>query len=295
MNGQYKLVFLITLLFQICGSLKAQTQTIDSLRSIITVKEDSLARLNEKEKRIMHSFDILNTEIFRQKKEMETSSNPLVRLRLNGDLKESESIATELEKLQKQKLHIRRKLQSHYLRIIAVADSIVKQKIQTVRNQQISRAQVLSLNLIHLLENEKKVWQKKLTESTPFESEWPLLEIETGDNIERLQLKIQLAQDRILQTHSDLKKIVKRRAELHSDLQIYEEMLSFMDNLQQSIDPEQEYFDQERIDHIKDDVRNIKLKISEIDERLLNLKEDEKKLVEKLQHFKNYLENKLKS
>ncbi len=293
MNSRLMRAFFIAFIFYFSGGLHAQIQPIDSLRGAITTKEDSLKQLDTIHKRIKQSFDALNAEIFRQKKELETSSNPLVRIRLSGNLKESASLAAKLEKLQKQKLRIRRELQSAYRRIITVTDSVAKQKMQAVHTQQNSRSQIAALNMISLLEKEKKVWQKKLAESAPAESQKPLLEIEPGDTMERLQLKIQLLQDRIRQVDGDLKKLHKRRAELQSDLQIYEEMLSFMDNLQQNIDPEQEYFDQERSDQLKDDVRNAKLKISGIDERLKQLLRQKTELENKLQQFKVYLKKML--
>ena len=150
------------------------------------------------------------------------------------------------------------------------------------------------MNSISLLEKEKNIWQKKLTGLAPDESEKPLLEIEPGDNIERLRLKIELLQDRIRRVDNDLKKLNKRRAELRSDLQIYEELLSFIDDLQQDIDPEQEYFDQERSDQLKDDVRNSKIKISGIDERLRQLSGEKSELENKIRQFKDYLTQKMK-
>lgn len=292
-NSRLDFTFFIAFIFFFSGGLRAQIQPIDSLRGAITTKEDSLKQLDKTHKRIKQSFDVLNAEIFRQKKELETSSSPLVRLRLSGNLKASASLAAKLEKLQKQTQRLRRKLQNAYRRIIAIIDNTVKQNMQDVYNQQNSRLQITVLNLIDLLEKEKKSWQGKLAKAPPAEPQKPLLEIEAGDNIERLRLKTQLLQDRIRQTNVDLKTLNMRRAELQSDLQIYEEMLSFMDNLQQNIDPEQEYFDQERSDQLKDDTRNTKLKISGIDERLNQLTGQKKKLEDQLKQFKRFLKKTL--
>ncbi len=292
-NSRLRFAFFIAFIFCFSG-LRAQIQSIDSLRVAITIKEDSLKNLDKNYKRIKQSFDMLNAEIFRQKKGQETSSNPLLRLSLSNNLKESASLAGKLEKLQKQKLRIRRELQSAYRRIITITDSVVKQKMQAVHNKQNKRLQITGLDLITLLEKEKKIWQKKLTELAPAKSQKPRLEIEPGDNIERMQLKIQLLQDHIRQLEGELKKLHKRRSGLQSDLQIYEEMFSFMDNLQQNIDPEQEYFDQEHSDQLKDDVRNTKLKISGIDERLNQLAGQKKELENKLKQFKEYLKRRLK-
>ena len=198
-----------------------------------------------------------------------------------------------MDKLQKQRQRILRELQSNYRQIITVTDSLIKQKIQGIQEQQDNRSQLAALNLISILEKEKKIWQKKLIELTPDVTEKPLLKIEPDDNIERLQLKIKLLQDHIRQVDGELKKLHKRRADLQSDLQIYEEMLSFMDNLQQNIDPEQEYFDQERNDQLKDDMRNTKLKISGIDERVKQLMRQKTDLGNKLQQFKEYLKKML--
>jgi len=295
MNSRLRLVFLIVSIFLFSAGLWAQIQPIDSLRIAIAEKEDSLKQVDKTHERLNQSFHGLNAEIFRQKKELETFYNPLVRLRLSGNLKESARLAAKLDKLQKQQRRITRGLQNDYRRIITLTDSIVKQKLQVIQNQQNSRSQLAALNLISLLEKEKIIWQKNLIELAPNESEKPLLEIESGDNIERLQLKIQLIQDRIRQVDGDLKKLNNRRTELLSDLRIYEELLSFIDNLQQNIDPEQEYFDQERIDQLKDDVRNSKLKISGIDERLQQLSGQKTELETKIRQFKDNLAQKLKA
>ncbi len=293
MNSRVGLAFCIAFIFLFSGGLHAQIQSIDSLRAAITIKEDSLSYFDNDYKQIKQSFDALNAEIFRQKKELETSSNPLTRLNLSSDLKESASLATRLDNLQQNKQRIRRELQNLYRLAIDDTDSLVKQKFKKVQHLQNNNQKISSLNLISLLEKEKKIWQKKLAETGPAESQKPLLVIEPGDNIERIQLKIQLLQDHIRQLDDELKKLYKRRSGLQSDLQIYEEMLSFMDNLQQNIDPEQEYFDQERSDQLKDDVRNAKLKISGIDERLDQLTRQKKELENKVQKFRVYFKKKL--
>lgn len=293
MNKRFVLFFFSVFMFYFNGGLQAQIQPIDSLRSAITLKEDSLKLLDKMQKRIKQSFDALNAEIFRQKNELETSSNPLTRLSLSDNLKESASLAAKLEKLQKQKQLLSRKLQGEYQQIIAVTDSFVKQKIQEVQHLQSKSSKISILKLISQLEEEKKTWHKKLTELDLAETQKPRLEIEPGDTIERLQLKIQLLQDRIRQVDGNSKKLEEQRAGLESDLQIYKEMLSFMDNLQQNIDPEQEYFDQERSDQLKDDVRNAKLKISGIEERLSQLKGQKRELENKLPRFREYLKKML--
>ena len=61
-----------------------------------------------------------------------------------------------------------------------------------------------------------------------------------------------------------------------------------------SSDPEQEYFDQERSDQLKDDVRNSKIKISGIDERLRQLSGEKSELENKIRQFKDYLTQKMK-
>lgn len=294
MNGYFRLAFLITLIFFFSSSLQAQFQSIDSLRTVIGVKVDSLAQLFEIQKRLAQSFDVLNATIFSQKKELENSSNPILRLHLNGNLKESARLAAKMDKLLGRIRHFRHELQSDYQRIIAVADSIVKQKMKAVNSQNDDRSRIATIKMISKLEMEKKTWQKKLAELAPAVPIMPSLEIEADDNIERLQLKIKLLHDRLRQLQVDIEKLSKRFRELQSDLQIYEEMINFMDNLQQNIDPEQEYFDQERSDQLKEEVRNTKLKISEINKHTKQLIDEKAKLEEKLQQFEDYFQNKFK-
>lgn len=294
MNRCFRLVFFITIIIYFSGSLRAQIQSIDSLRSVIKTKEDSLGQLNNIYKRINNSFDALNAVIFNQKKDLERSSNPLTRILLSSNLKESTRLAAKLDKLQEQIRRIRQDLQNDYQQIIAATDSLIKKTINAFQNQQNSHSQIAILNSISKLDDEKKTWQKRLTELTPNISEKSLLEIEPDDNIERLQLKIKLIQDRIWQLDENIKKLNQRYSEFQSDLQIYEEMLNFMDNLQQNIDPEQEYFDQEHSDQFKEEVRNTRIKISEINQRTKQLIEEKAKLSEKLRQFEDYFQKKFK-
>lgn len=293
LRGYCQLAVLMASIFFFTSVLSAQIPTIDSLRLNIKTKEDSLKQLGQNYEQIKKSFDALNAKIFRQKQELEKSSNPLINLKLKANLKESAILATKLEKLQKQKQHLRLELKNMYRQIITGIDSLLQQKIRLIQKQQNSHSQIAALNSIDLLEKEKKIWQQKIIELRPDLTELPSLEIEPNDNIERLQLKIQILQDRIRQVKNELKKLHKRRAELQADVQIYEEMLSFMDNLQQNIDLEQEYFDQERSDQIKNDMRNTKLKLSGIDERVIKLTRQKTEMENKLQQFKKYLMKKL--
>jgi chromosome segregation ATPase len=294
MNCYLGIAFFITYIFFFSSDLCAQMTPIDSLRSAIITKESSLQQLDNIHQRVMQSFKVLNKEIFRQKKALETSSNPIVRLKLDTNLKESSSLALKIKKLKEDKQHLSQNLQNVYKQLIAVIDGLIKSKMQAVHVRQTKQAQIEeALNIVGLLEGEKKVLQNKLLQSSPITSKKPLLKIEPDDSIERIKLKIQVLQDRILKIDGDLIQLNKRRLELQADLQIYEEMLSFMENLQQNIDPEQEYFDEEQNEQIKDDVRNTKLKISGIEGRFHELSNQKKELQNKLHRFEEYYENML--
>lgn len=291
--GRFRLVFLIANIFYFVSSLPAQTPSVDSLRSVILAEEDSLEHLNKIQKRLTLSFDVLNAKIFEQKKNLATSSNPLVRLRLGSNLRESESLAAKLDKLQKRMQSMRRQLRGDYRKILAGADGAVRQIMVGIYNKKNSRSQLAALNVARSLENEKKTWQKKLNELTPSVFQEPQLEIEPSDNIERLQLKMKLLQDRIKQANRVIIKLNKRREEFRSDLQIYDDMLNFIDNLQQNIDLEQDYFDQEHSDQLKEDLRATKSEISAITKHLQELKKDRTAMEAKLLQFKSYLKKKL--
>jgi len=291
--GRFRLVFLIANIFYFVSSLPAQTPSVDSLRSVILAEEDSLEHLNKIQKRLTLSFDVLNAKIFEQKKNLATSSNPLVRLRLGSNLRESESLAAKLDKLQKRMQSMRRQLRGDYRKILAGADGAVRQIMVGIYNKKNSRSQLAALNVARSLENEKKTWQKKLNELTPSVFQEPQLEIEPSDNIERLQLKMKLLQDRIKQANRVIIKLNKRREEFRSDLQIYDDMLNFIDNLRQNIDLEQDYFDQEHSDQLKEDLRATKSEISAITKHLQELKKDRTAMEAKLLQFKSYLKKKL--
>ena len=289
MNGCFILALFIAFIIFFTGGLRAQVPPIDSLRNSIIAKEDSLHQLNKTQKRLSQSFDALNAKIFAQKKELKASSNMFTWLKLKENLKKSNRLAVKLDRLQRREQRIKHALVNAYRQIIATIDSVVRQKMQTINNHENSRAKIELLNQINRLENEKKIWQTKLTAFSPNQAQEPLLKIEPDDTIERLRLKIQILQDRIRQIENELIKLHKRKDELKSDLQIYEEMLGFIDNLQQHIDPDQEYFDQERNDQLKENVRDIKLKISGIDERTNQLKQQKTNLENVVNQFKDHL------
>lgn len=294
MNQIFRLTFFITLIFSFTNNLQAQSQLLDSLRSIIRVKEDSLAQAVEFHKRIVQTFDAVNEKIYKQKKELVNSSNPILQLRLNGNLKESARIAGRMDELQEKIRRLRKGLRKDYRTVITVADSIINNNMQILDKANDDSIRIATLNRISKIEMEKKVWQKKLSELSPAVPMMPSLEIEPDDNIERLLLKIKILHDRIKHARGEIEKLNKSSRELNSDLQIYREMVSFMDNLQQNIDPEQEYFDQERSDQLKEEVRNIELRISRINEQKKQLLDEKTKLTEKLKQFEKYVQDNFK-
>lgn len=294
MNQIFRLTFFITLIFSFTNNLQAQSQLLDSLRTIIRVKEDSLAQAVEFQKRIVQTFDAVNEKIYKQKKELVNSSNPILQLRLKGNLKESARIAGRMDELQEKIRRLRKGLRKDYRTVITVADSIINNNMQILDKANDDSIRIATLNRISKIEMEKKVWQKKLSELAPAVSMMPSLEIEPDDNIERLLLKIKILHDRIKHARGEIEKLNKSSRELNSDLQIYREMVSFMDNLQQNIDPEQEYFDQERSDQLKEEVRNIELRISRINEQKKQLLDEKTKLTEKLKQFEKYVQDNFK-
>jgi len=287
--------FIITvLLLGISNDMHAQDVSIAALQQIITIREDSLVELNNKTNSLSQSLDQLNETIFQQKQNLKGFSNPLKRYNLNRNLKEAQRVAAEMETINIRIRTIRYQLQENYHFIINQYEAALKETMQSNEINTHNGPTTSILSLLDTLEKNKRIYQQKLTDQSFQKSEQPSLEIEDNDNLERLQLKNTLLQDRITRLHREEQQLMNNLEEQQSNLSVYEDLIIFTDNLQQSIDPEQEYFDQERMDQLKDEVFTLKANISHILERLQQIKISIKSLEDQQTIFEKTIQNKLK-
>ncbi|MBU1063377.1 hypothetical protein KJ762_01340 [bacterium] len=284
----------IALAMGLPAGITAQELSINSLQQIITADEDSLAELIRKSASLSQSLDQLNETIFRQKQNFKGSSNPIKRYNLNRNLKEAQQIAAELEAAGVRTRTIRHRLQENYHRIINQYEATLQETMRTTEKNDRNRSTASVLSLLDTLETNKKKYQQKLANQPFQKSEQPSLEIEPEDKLERLQLKNTLLQDRIARLRQEEQQLKYRLEDFQSNLSVYEELIIFTDNLQQIIDPEQEYFDQERMDQLKEEVHALKANISRSLERLQQIKTEKKSLEAKQAMFQKTIQNKLK-
>ncbi len=294
-NVLLRFLLIIALTISISTGIKAQDLSIASLQQIVVTDEDSLSELTLKTASLSRSLDQLNKTIFQQKQNLKGSSNPLKRYNLNRNLKEARQVAAELEAAEARIRTIQNRLQENYHFIIDLYDAALQETMRTMGKNNQDRLTASALSLFNTLERNKKKYQQKLADQQFQKSEQPSLEIEPEDNLERLQLKNTLLQDRIARLRQEEQQLKDRLEELQSNLSIYKDMIIFTDNLQQSIDPEQEYFDQERIEQLKEEVRAIKADISRSLNRMQQIQIEKKSLEDKQDMFQKTIQNKLKN
>ena len=291
----FRFIMFTVLLLWISKDINAQDVSIAALQQIITIMEDSLVELNNKTSSLSQSLNQLNETIFQQKQNLKGSSNLLKRYNLNRNLKKAQQVAVEMEAINIRIRTIRYQLQENYHFIINQYEAALKETMQSNEINTHNGPTTSILSLLDTLEKNKRIYQQKLTDQSFQKSEQPSLEIEDNDNLERLQLKNTLLQDRVIRFHREEQQLMNNLEDQQSNLSVYEDLIIFTDNLQQSIDPEQEYFDQERMDQLKDEVFTLKANISHILERLQQIKTSIKSLEDQQIIFQKTIQNKLKN
>lgn len=285
----------IYILAGISGTVRAQQSALDSLQRIIVSREDSLSDLIQAQEVLSQSLDRLNKTIFRQKHELKESSNLIKKFQLNQNLKKARQIALKLENDETEIQTIQQRLQTNYRRVIDLYETALQTEMQTLEQNKEVRSKASILSRLSDLESKKKKMQQKLTEHHYTKINEPALEIEPEDNIDRLQLKETIIEDRIARLQKEERQIQAHLKELKSNLSIYADMILFIDNLQQSIDPEQEYFSQERIEQLEDEVQLIKAGILRDLGRLNEIKIEKKNLETKQGVFRHAIRAKLQT
>lgn len=284
------IIFIVSLLVIVTSkTILAQSALVDSLQSNIDSIKDSISILDSHKIQLTKSFDRINEEIYELKSDLKENDNIFSKFNLENLLKKATLYADSISKINTLIESLDADLTKNYEIIINELALLIEQEAGLLKNAKSSKEKVAILNKLHSLEKSKQIYQDLIGNVLPIERKTPPLIIEPDDSIERIKLKINIVKDKISQTQIEEKYLLQRKEELKSDRSIYEEMLSFIHDLKQDIDEEQEFYDQDRVDQLKSKIKKIELKISGIDERLIEIKNEEKNYDELLKKFNEYL------
>ncbi len=290
MNGPTRKMVLIltaTFLISAMGGLPyAQTSDVGSLRAEITSLQDSLTRVEKTKSSLSEAFEKINQKIYDDKKTLEKHGNFLVEFRLRNQLKKSREIADRIAIKESQIESVKSQLQYLYQKMIGQLNAIIQKRLKNTTGDFKPGKDISSeLKTIQELEKEKSEYYDRLQAFEIDDNSWQKIEIEPGDGPDRIRMKISILQDKLRRLQHSIEQEGQRLKELKNDRSVYEEMQSFYTELNQSIEAEQDFFDRDRVDELKDRVDEISSEIRQQQDRLSIMKENEKAIRKKVERF----------
>jgi len=142
------------------------------------------------------------------------------------------------------------------------------------------------MQFIQKLGKEKLSYLNLLQSIQISKEEWQSLEIEPGDTPQRIEMKIAILNDKLNKLERSISQEEEKLEELKKDRKVHEEMLDFYIELSRSVEDEQDIFDRNRIDEVKDHLENLSIKIREMENRIIEMKVNEVNLKKKIEKFK---------
>lgn len=291
---KYFLISLLIIFSVLSNELSGQIGSLDSLRTSISNSEKILEKLKLQKEAVSLSFDRINSKIYRLKLNLSNSDNPLTRIELNKNLKESNLYADSIETLN---LLIRRStslLSSQYKDIISILNELILSEQNKFKKETNTQTKINIFEKVRQLDDERQKYQNLISKQTPAINLKISLNIEPGDTYNTIQLKIDIVNDRINSGNDERRLLFDKQKELRSELSIYQDMVDFMNDLRLNIDEEQEFYDRDRVNQLRYNIKQIKNKIQNIDERLKSIDKEEKLFMDKLDKLKKHLNSLLK-
>lgn len=295
MKKCYEYFFLQTLLILLLFGLangsellrKSATTEIDSLRMLIQVAQDSLIKLESIQSQLEREFQQVNARIYHYKQDS-TNGNPLKNYRLQSALKTSHKMADQIEKHEMQIKSLEKKLQYLYQTSIQQIDREIQKNLTNSKKAfDQKKNSSIKFKTIQKLEKEKADYYDRLKAIKIIDEDWKNLRLEPGDTSQRIQLKTAILQDKRTSLELSIQQQNVRLEELKKDRKVYQEMLGFYADLKLAIDDEQEFFDRNRIDELKDRVDDIDTKIRELEQDIYEMNADAESLKIKIELFRS--------
>ncbi len=288
----YPFVLIFILLLYVQKSL-CQVKAIDSLRISIATDEIVLSKLKSQKETISELFKSINNKIYEIK--LKNTGNLLNNIKLSQYLKESNLYADSIETINSLVNRILLSLNNKYNSVITILNGMILTEQEKFKKETVAQKKIDIFNNIQDMEKEKQKFLDKLNiNTTKINIETPV-EIEAGDSFESVKLKIDILYDRINYIDKERNRLSESQNELKSEILIYQDMLDFLAELRLNIDEEQDFYDRDRVNQLRYQIRDIKSELSDNEIKLKNMGVEKNKCLYKIDKFKNYLDKLLKS
>ncbi len=291
---EFFLIILVILLFASIAngsdlSRKREVIDVDSLRTVIRIKQDSLSQLKSMQLHRQDEFQSINAKIYRYKENK--GSNPLKDYRLQNELKKSRKMADQIEKNKIQINSLENELQHLYQVAIKQIDRKIQNNLANSKNALNQTKKPSDFETIQNLEKEKADYYNRLKAINDVDEDWKKLRIEPGDTRQRIQMKTAILQDKLANIELVIQQRKQRLQELDKDRQVYQEMMGFYVDLKLAVDEEQEFFDRNRVDELQDQIDSIDKKRKELRQEIHKMSANADTLKNKVVIFKNAAQN----
>lgn len=273
----------------VCSNLViAQSNSIQHFTEESRAIQDTINTLKIHLDDLQNRFIKLNKEIYQLKTVLRTGENPIKRIKLESELKESSKYADQIKQINIRIEELNNKLKGNYKEIIKEINHQINMEIKKFNSTNISSLKTIIIKKVNSYEEEKQRYYKILNEEIPSVVEDSSIVINSNDNLERLDLKIDLIKDRLTFLEEEKKYLLKKKEELTSDFLIYKEMSDFMNDLRRNIDEEQEFYDPDRTEQINLRMKEIKNRITSDEKRLNDITKSKLYYQQKLKIFNDY-------
>ncbi len=256
---------------------KSVLNPLDSLREEIQNCQDSLLVLEKNKSQKLQNFKRVNDQIYKLKQE---PNQPLLQFRLQNALKSSREIADFISELDRHSQKNKTRLQIMYHEIIKQIDD----EIQKRMNEKSSPNRI-EMSGIQKLRKEKLFYMNMLQTLHIDEQEWLEIKIDPDDTPERIRMKTMILKDKLAKLERYIAQENEKLVEFKKEQKVQNEMLNFYQELSRSVEDEQEIFDRNRIEEVKDNLENIATKVRELEIEILNMKVSSVNLKEKIKQF----------
>lgn len=245
---------------------------INNLKQQITLLQDSLEISQQQVDSIETIFDLYNEDIYQLQKNLESDNNPLLNIRLDRALRSAREIGNNLVEHNETLRRYEAQLQALYRKCIQVIEQEVIKLTAEKDGIKSIEAQRKHLEKIEALESEKSSFHQ-LLEKKPIKGiDWRSLVIEENDSPRRIRLKKAIMDEQLVKLSGQIIEHENRKKTIEKDVKLYQEMLEFYNELNQGIDDDQEFLDQNRIEELNDRLDDLtsELKVLEGETEVLN-------------------------
>jgi len=263
-----------------------QTLELDSLRVLIRSLQQDLLKKETLLSELSEEFNRVNEQIYKYKTEQNASVNPFLSLRMQNALKTSHQFADSLDSINQQLRESKSKLQHAFSVAIQQIEAKIQEHLTIAKQESQNRnLQKKQLNLIKKLETEKTDYTASLQTMEIDEKGWERIAIEAGDNLRRLKLKAALLEDFLNNLNQSIRTLESEREKNRGDRKTYTQLLDFYKELDESLDDDQDIFDRNRLEELRDKISNLDTEYARLKRQMSVLSRDVSILKAKIELF----------